>query len=99
VKKRFGLGDRGGGDRIEWLRSVDEGFAADVVAGRVARAIDRRRSDLSLVEFVLDENEARAVYDVGDNRYEVRVDETAYRIARVEPPVEAERQLPTDGDE
>ena len=67
MKKRFGLGDRGGGDRIEWLRSVDEGFAADVVAGRVARAIDRRRSDLSLVEFVLDENQARAVYDVGDN--------------------------------
>jgi hypothetical protein len=82
VKQRFGLGERDGGTRVDWLRSLDEGFAQDYVAGHVARAIDCRRSDLTLVEFVLDENEARAVYDLGDDRYEVRVDETAYRISQ-----------------
>jgi hypothetical protein len=85
VKERLGLRHRGGGARIEYLRSLDPGDAESYVSARVARAIDCRRSDLTLVEFVLDENEARAVYDVGDDRYEVRVDHTAYRILRVEP--------------
>lgn len=91
VKERVAPGSRGGGARIAYLRSLDEADAESYLAGRVARAIDRRRSDLVLVEFVLDENEARAVYDVGDDRYVARVEETAYRITRIESVNEAER--------
>jgi hypothetical protein len=70
--------------RLEWLRNEEPDDAVAHLTGWVASALDRRRSELSLVEFAQNEAELRAVYDVGDDRYEVRLDELACRIDRID---------------
>jgi hypothetical protein len=84
VKQRFAR-DEPSATRVplDWLRNEEPDDAAAHLAGWLGRAIDRRGSELDLVSLDRDEDEIRAVYDVGDTRYEIRVDESAYRIARL----------------
>lgn len=68
---------------LERLRDDDPADVAEELAGWLARALDCRRADLSLVELDRDEDVIRATYDVGADRYEIRVDESGFRITRV----------------
>ena len=86
VKRRFAPDSAERGASLEWLQNLDPDDAAIHLAGWVARAFDRRSSEPALVNLDRQEKEIRATYDVGADRYEIRVDDTAYRITRVERP-------------
>jgi hypothetical protein len=72
---------------VEWLRQLDEDELAQALQSQIASALDRRRSELTLVQLLRDKNEISAVFDADDDtRYVIRATETLYLIRHVSNP-------------
>lgn len=72
---------------VESLRQLDGDELTDALRRRVALAVDRRRSELSLIQLLRENDDISAVFETSEGtRYVIRATATAYLVRHVSDP-------------